>query len=72
MQLRLCGRCATALTEVSALRVIFTSGTFRIGVKSSPLSDATVAESAIEMSMCCKSESDLKKEGSRGKPRGDV
>lgn len=43
-----------------------------MGVKSSSLSDATVAESAIEMSICCRPHSELTKLGRRGKPRGEV
>lgn len=72
MRLRLVGRCATALMEVSALSVIFTSGICCSGVKSSPLSDATVAESAMQMSICCRRPREARKEGSRGKPSGEL
>lgn len=72
MQLMLAGRCATVLILVSALKVIFTSGIFRIGAKSSPLSEATVAESAMEISMCCRRGRHVRKLGRRGNPRGEL
>lgn len=43
-----------------------------MGVKFTSLSEATAAESASEMSICCRQPRELIKLGRRGKPRGEV